>query len=604
VPAAPRIQDYAVIGDCRSAALVSNRGSIDWLCWPRFDSPPIFGALLDPECGRWELAPEEPYRATRRYIGDTNVLETRFETPGGVLVLDDFMPALSEDEKHHCFVPDHEIVRVARCESGEIALRMVFAPRPDFARRALRTRHAGALGIRIETRRALLSLQTDMPLGDGDGDGSPARAHLRAGEAFHFSFTFADVWPAVLPPVGSWTRDTMDRTLAWWRSWVSRLRYDGPVREAVVRSALALRLLVFAPSGAVVAAPTTSLPERVGGDLNWDYRYCWLRDASLTVRALYALGYPDESEAFVSWMMHSTRLTRPRLRILYDVHGNSPGDERALGQLSGYEGSRPVRIGNAAGRQLQLDVYGEVIDALSFLIHQGHGLDHETRRMLRRFGEHVCRHWQEPDDGLWEPRSGRKYNTHSRVLCWTALDRLVSLCDEGRLGRAPPVSDFARCREAIRRDLADNAWNDALASYVSTAFGDDVDTSLLLLPKYGFEAADSPRMKGTYRRVRERLGAGGALLYRYRTGESPGEGAFGICSFWGAEYLAMGGGTREEARDALEELCGYANDVGLFAEQIDPASGDALGNFPQAFTHVGLISAALALSRRAEHAPR
>jgi GH15 family glucan-1,4-alpha-glucosidase len=526
------------------------------------------------------------------------VLETRFETPSGVLVLEDFMPAISPDEKRRVLVADHEIVRIARCESGDVDLHMVFDPRPDYGRSVPRVRHAGPLGIRIETNEGLLALRTDMPLDHLDG--RPLQARLRAGQTFHFSLTFAHRWIAILPPLGSWTRETMARTLRWWQTWASRIRYDGPARDAVVRSALALRLLVYAPSGAVVAAPTTSLPERPGGDLNWDYRYCWLRDASLTVRALFALGYPEEADAFVSWMLHSTRLSRPELRVLYDVHGNRPQRERILDDLGGYATSRPVRVGNAADHQLQLDVYGEVIDAAAFSVRQGGRFDRATQRMLRAFGEYVCKNWDRADEGIWEPRSGKRPRTHSRVLCWTALDRLLRLQDSGCL-RGLPASKFEWNRDAIRHEVLNQAWNDKLASYVSTLGGTDVDASLLLLPWYGFEPADSPRMRQTYRRIRERLGASGHLLYRYRTDESPGEGAFAICSFWGAEYLAMGGASVEEARKAFEELCGRGNDVGLFAEAVDPGSGDALGNFPQAFTHLALISAALTLSERLEN---
>jgi GH15 family glucan-1,4-alpha-glucosidase len=591
------IHDHAIIGDGRSAALVSLGGSIDWLCWPRFDSASVFGAILDDAAGQWTVAPASPVRSQRRYVGDTNVLETRFVTPAGTLVLTDFMPVASEEERRRLLLPDHAILRLATCERGEVELETVYAPRPDYGRERPRLRDAGPLGLRVETGAGLLTLRAGLPLRIEDGTRATGRIRLRAGEECQLALTLASEWPAILPPLGEPSREALARTVRWWSRWAARVRYDGPARDAVVRSALALRLLVYAPSGAVIAAPTTSLPERVGGDLNWDYRFCWLRDAALTVRALFGLGFAEEAEAFVSWLLHSTRLTQPELQVLYDVHGNQPAPERALQHLAGHRGSRPVRIGNGAADQLQLDVYGEVIDAVAHFVRSGGTLDRETRRMLCAFGEYVCQNWQRPDEGIWEPRSGAGHNTHSRVLCWTALDRLLELHEKGHL-RAAPVELFERNRAAIRRDVEERAWNPDLGSYASRLGGAELDAALLLIPWYGFEDAGSPRMRATYRSIRERLGARDGLLYRYRSDDSPGEGAFGVCSFWGAEVLALGAGTVPEAQDTFQRLCGLANDVGLFAEEIDPVTGEAVGNFPQAFTHVGLINAALSLEKR------
>jgi GH15 family glucan-1,4-alpha-glucosidase len=592
----PRIQDYAIIGDCRSSALVSNRGSIDWLSWPRFDSPAIFAALLDEHRGgRWSLAPAAPFRTTRRYIEDTNVLETRFETDAGALVTTDFMPARSEEWKRHTMTPDHEIVRVVRCERGEFDVDHMFDPKPGFGERPTRIHDAGALGLRIDAEPGLLVLRTDMPRNGADP--RCGRTRIRAGETWHFSLTFSDDWPAILPPLGEFTEETIDRSIAWWRAWTSQVRYHGPARGAVVRSALALRLLMYAPSGAVIAAATTSLPERVGGDLNWDYRFCWLRDASFTVRALLGLGFRQEAEAFVSWLLHATRLTQPRLSILYDVHGRIPKHERTLDEFDGYAHSRPVRIGNSATEQLQLDVYGEVIHAAAQFVREGGDLDWETGRLLTQWCVWICKNWQRPDEGIWEPRSGKRHNTHSRLLAWTALDTLLDLDREVHL-RGLPREKAEENRALIRREIEERAWNAERGSYASTIDGSGLDATLLLLPWYGFESAASQRMRQTYESVRRGLGAGDGLLCRYRTGDSPGEGAFGICGFWAAEFLALGGGTSEEACVLFERLCRYANDVGLFAEEIDPRTGDALGNFPQAFTHVGLINAALTLERR------
>ncbi len=590
------IEHHALIGDCRSAALVSKRGTIDWLCWPRFDSPAVFGALLDDRAGHWSLCPTTPFESSQSYLDGTNVLETRFVTGSGVLVVTDLMPIASEQDKHRFLLGEHEILRVVRCERGEVELQTLLRARPEYGLEAARLRDAGKMGIRIETRQGLMVLRSDLPLSITE-DQVRGCATLRAGEQAHLSLVLAYDWPAILPPLGDWSKQCVERSARWWRAWLSRLTYDGPSRTAVERSALVLKLMVFAPSGAVVAAPTTSLPERVGADLNWDYRFCWLRDASLTVRALFGLGFYEEAETFVSWLLHSTRLSQPELSILYDVYGNSPESERELAELSGYRGSRPVRVGNAATDQLQLDVYGEVIDAVAQFVCKGGRLDRETERMLRAFGEHVCRHWQQPDEGIWEPRSGKQHNTHSRVLCWAALDKLLKLHQNGHL-RSAPGELFAKNRALIRKQVEERAWNPRLQSYTAQLDGDKLDASTLLLSWYGFEPAASKRMRLTYARIRERLGAGEGLLYRYRLTETPEEAAFGICSFWGAEYLALGGGTHDEARELFGILCGYANEVGLYAEEIDPATGDAVGNFPQAFTHVGLINAALSLSER------
>jgi GH15 family glucan-1,4-alpha-glucosidase len=590
------IKDYAAIGDCRSAALVSRTGSIDWLCWPRFDSPSLFGALLDDRAGHWRIAPVPPGSSRRRYLERTNVVETTFDSDGGTLVLTDLMPVASEQEKREILVADHEILRVARCTRGELEVEMVLEPRPGYGRERPQLRDAGKLGVRLATAEGLLVLRAGAPLTVTDGR-AHARLRLRAGQTLHASLTFAGEGPAVLPPLGDWSERALARTVAWWQRWASRLANDGPAAAAVVRSALALKLLCYAPSGAVVAAPTTSLPERVGGDLNWDYRYCWLRDAALTVRALFGLGFDDEAATFVSWMVHSTWLTQPEAKVLYDVHGKRPQTEWIVTELSGHLGSRPVRVGNAATDQFQLDVYGEIIDAVAQLSRRGGVLDRDTQATLRGFGQFVCRNWRQPDEGIWEPRSGRAHNTHSRVLCWTALERLIALHEAGHLARAP-IDTFKTNRALIRREVEDRGWNARLGSYVSRLDGDDVDAALLMLSWYGFEPAASARMRGTYACIRDRLGAGDGLLYRYRTEDSPGEGAFGICSFWGVEYLATSGAPIDEVQRVFEGLCRRANDVGLFAEEIDPATGQPLGNFPQAFTHVGLINAALSLQQR------
>jgi GH15 family glucan-1,4-alpha-glucosidase len=590
------IRDYAIIGDCRSAALVSRFGSIDWLCWPRFDSSSCFAAILDPSRGgRWRIAPAQPFRSQRKYLEGSNVLETVFETETGAIQILDAMSIASEKEESELFLPEHEIVRRVECIRGEVELETIFEPRPRYATAGFRLRHRGKLGFWVDMDSESLILRSDALLGV-QGNGVVGRQRLRQGEALSFSMSFSRDAPAELQPLEC-VRESLERSNSWWTNWIGQVKYEGPYRDAVLRSALALKLLTYGPSGAIIAAPTTSLPERIGGDLNWDYRYCWLRDASFTIRALFGLGYAEEASAFLGWLLHTTRLKSPYLRILYDVFGNSPKREKVLPQFSGYLDSRPVRVGNAAESQLQLDVYGEVIDAAVRFIRAGGRFDSETRTMLRNFGLYVCNHWNEPDEGIWEPRFGRLPHTHSRLLCWVALDGLLELEWKGHLRRTP-TDLFRQTRDAIRREITVHSWNEQLRSYVQIPGTEEVDCSLLALALYGFEPASSPRMRSTYEQIRKTLGAQHGLLYRNKGLAARGEGAFGLCSFWAAHYLAIGGGTFEEAKEVFEATLGYANDVGLFAEEIDPSTGEPLGNFPQGFTHLGLINAALSLHER------
>lgn len=587
----PQIGDYGIIGDCRSAALVSRSGSIDWLCWPRFDSAAIFSGILDRRRGgHWKLAPQGPHRSERRYVPESNVLETRFRTSSGSAVLTDLMPV--RDSAHEGMVPDHELVRRFLCTDGEINVETELVLRPNYGEWIPRIESVGKLGYRIPCGRAMAWLRASVPLEIGDGF-VHLRTRVRAGESLLFSLSYSEEAPAALAPLEH-IPQRIDWTVDWWRRWAAQTAYKGEFREQVVRSALALKLLIFAPSGAIVAAPTTSLPEHIGGGLNWDYRYCWLRDASLTIRALLELGFWDEASSFLDWMLHATRLTQPELRILYTVFGNPAPRERKLERLEGYRGSRPVRIGNAARDQLQLDVYGEVIDAAAQYAFHGGELDREMQKVLIGIGDYAAEHWDLPDEGIWEPRTGRRHHTHSRLLMWTALDRLISLCRQGKIERKP--KHYQPVAAAIHREIENRSWNQRLASYVSELDGDELDGSLLLLSWYGFEKADCPRMRSTYQAICQQLGTRDGLFYRYRTGEP--EGTFALCSFWAAEYLALGGGTVEEARDLLRRLIAYQNDLGLYGEEIDAASGQALGNFPQAFTHVGLIGAALSIEQR------
>jgi GH15 family glucan-1,4-alpha-glucosidase len=595
-----RIQDYGIIGDSRAAALVSTHGSMDWLCWPRFDSPAIFAALLDPKVGgHWRILPLQADRVERRYVEETNILETRFHCASGTAVATDLMPVASEEYKRGVLLPDHEILRQIECTQGEVQVEFDFRPRADYGQESVQMREAGKLGLRMEVGTGVLWLRSSIPL-VLHGDSASVVAHLRPGETLQFSLTYAEEAPAVLPPLGKWIQEAIGRSVAWWQQWARRAKYEGPYRAAVVRSALALKLLTYAPSGAIVAAATSSLPERLGADLNWDYRYCWLRDASLTMRVLLGLGYREEADAFLGWLLETTGLTQPELRILYTVYGEATTSEHQLDYLCGYAKSRPVRVGNAAWNQLQLDVCGEVVDAAAQCVYDGAIIDRDMQRVLVDIGEYVARNWQRPDEGIWEPRNGRQHHTHSRVLCWTALDRIVRLSEKGVL-RTVRQDDFQLIREQIAREVKERAWNKRLRSYVSVLDGGEVDASLLQLSWYGFEEAGSERMKETYRLIRERLRAGRNLLYRYLT--NPPEGAFGLCSFWEVEYMALGGGTLDEAHSLFRQLLSYANDLGLFAEEIDPETGEPLGNFPQAFTHVGLISAALTIQQQEEGQP-
>ncbi len=593
-----RIKDYALLGDSLSAALVSKAGGIDWLCWPRFDSPSVFGAILGERAGTWRISPCAPARVSRRYLPGTNVLETRFDGDTGAVVLTDVMAVASEDDRRRMRIPEREIVRIVQCVAGEVEMKGFFDPRPAYGGERAVFEDRGPLGLRVETPDGLLTLRTDQPRSARDPhDVRRLRFRLRAGEEACFSLTFSSDGPAVLAPVREGARAALERSLAWWRAWTSNFHFEGPQRELVERSALALRLLFYAPSGAMVAAPTTSLPERIGGDLNWDYRFCWLRDASLTVRAFLGLGCLEEADAFLSWMLHATRLTWPELRILYDVTGRAPRPERTLDALPGHARSRPVRIGNAAADQLQLDVYGEVIEAAARFSAAGGTFDRTMEKMLCAFARWVAANWGRPDDGIWEPRTGKQHNTHSRLMCWTALTNVLAMSERGVL-RGVPHAELENARAAIRGDIEAHAWNPRRGSYVATLEGDDLDASLLLLAHHGFEDACSERMQATFAAIDRELGAGDGLLRRYDPKDPRwAEGTFGICAFWAVEYLAMAGRI-DEAIARFDRLCRFANDVGLFAEEIDPRTGDALGNFPQGFTHVGLVNAALTIAER------
>ena len=421
------IADYAVIGNCRTAALVSREGSVDWLCLPRFDSPSVFGAILDGDRGgRFSVRPAGALQGvSRRYLLGTNVLETTFAAAAGRVRLTDVMTAPGDGTRPE-LRPAHEIVRRVEVLEGAADVEVLFDPRPGYGQRALRLRQAGALGFLCSWGSEAIVLRSEIPLRPDGRGGLHGTSRLHAGERCFVVLGYDKQVPSVVPALGEAAERAIDLSACWWRDWSRALTYDGPYRDAVLRSALTLKLMTFAPSGAIVAAPTTSLPEAIGGDRNWDYRYCWLRDASLTLRALFDTGFTAEADGFLSWMLHATRLTWPRLQILYDVYGRTRLEERELRHLAGYAGSRPVRIGNGAAGQLQLDVYGEVVDAVYGYVCHGGRLDRAAGRMVAGLGRTVARSWREPDEGIWETRGGRRHHTLSRVMCWVAVDRLIT----------------------------------------------------------------------------------------------------------------------------------------------------------------------------------
>jgi GH15 family glucan-1,4-alpha-glucosidase len=598
----PKIQDYAIIGDGRSAALISASGSIDWLCWPRFDSASIFAAVLDPQIGgHWSIRPLQDSEISRRYIHNTNVLETEFSTASGKIVLTDFMPVTSEEQKKKRLWPEHELVRQVKCTEGEVQLIIDVNPRLNYGRVVARIKDRDKLGWTIDIGTAMFMLQSEIKLA-GRGDSLAANVTLKGGETITFSFSHSAEAPAVIPPLGELVTEKLSLTINWWQSWAAQSNYRGPYERQVVRSALVLKLLSYAPSGAIVAAPTTSLPESIGGDSNWDYRFAWLRDAAFTVHALFGLGYKDDAEAFVDWLLHATRLTRPELRTIYDVFGEHPPREHELSHLHGYAGSRPVRVGNAASEQLQLDVYGEVVEAVSHFIGKNERLDRDMQKLLRQCAEYVCEHWHEPDNGMWEYRDKRQHYTHSRLMCWVALDRILGMQARSQISGI----DVEKCeaeRARIDEEIETHAWNPKLQAYVQTCGGDKLDASALLLAYHGFREASSRRMQQTHERIREKLVPRLGLVYRNERSLELGEGAFALCSFWEADFLARAGNL-EEAHGVFEAALDYANDVDLFAEEIEPETGDSLGNFPQAFTHLGVINAALSLRDSEKHGHR
>ena len=591
------IADYAIIGCTRSAALISSDGSIDWLCWPRFDSPSLFARLLDHDRGGYfAIRPIGEFRSKRRYLDDTNVLETTFETAAGEVRLLDLMPVMREEQKRRRLAPFRQLLRRVECVSGDVEMEARFSPRANYGRSVSDLSHRGD-SICCEQIPTVLHLRSDVRF-DLDGPDGATRFMIRKGERHDFALAFEDRDPAVFPNIGDQATEEIERTIDFWREWSLQCSYHGEYRAPLLRSALVLKLLAYAPSGAIVAAPTTSLPERLGGVRNWDYRFCWLRDASFTVAALDHCGFTTEGGAFVDWILYATRLTHPRLQILYDVFGEPRITEKTIDHFEGYECSKPVRIGNGAHDQVQLDIYGEVLGAVEEHLEPGRPLYRDVRQMLCRLADLVAERWREPDNGIWEKRGDRKQHVHAKVMAWAALDSAARLAENNYIP-GNNLDVWRRAKEEIRQTVLEQGFNAALGSFVSIFGSDELDSSLLYLSRVGFLEPDDPRILGTIDAIRQRLGRDD-LLYRYQLdtedGLPPGEGAFLACSFWLVEALALGGRV-DEARQLYDKLLGRCNDVGLYSEEIDVESGALLGNFPQALTHIGMMNAALCLDR-------
>jgi GH15 family glucan-1,4-alpha-glucosidase len=588
------IRDYAAIGDGRTVALVGLDGSIDWLCLPNVDSGAVFARLLDAERGgSFQLAPTEPFEAERRYEENSNVLQTTFRTTSGTARVTDAM-TLAPGE---VLVPQREIVRKIECLSGSTALAWSIEPRFFFGRKRTRIERRGKRLIACSRAEALVL----GAWGSGEPRVSDSRIdgelRLRQGEGALLSLTAAHHEPAFLPGRDD-TEHRLGHTQEFWPRWIGKARYEGRWREAVLRSALVLKLLVFAPSGAIVAAPTTSLPEWIGGERNWDYRFTWLRDATYTLNALQTLGYEDEAHAFLWWLMHATRLTAPRLQVLYRVDGGVEADEKTLGGLGGYRGSSPVRAGNGAAKQVQLDTYGAVMHAIWLHAHYHGDLGGETGRAIAAIADYVAEVWRRPDSGIWEVRSDEKNFIQSKAMCWVALDRAARLAEDGLI---PNRSGRWRSEaEEIRAFIDEGGWDEERGSYVRAVELREVDASLLTLSLMDYAPADDPKLRGTIEAVRRELTTG-PLVSRYRgeDGLSGDEGHFLACSFWLADTLARSGQI-DEATELMDQLADLANDVGLYAEEIDGESGAFLGNFPQGLTHLALIGAAVSIANAEE----
>jgi len=583
------IEDYALIGDTQTAALVGRDGSIDWLCLPRFDSPACFASLLgDASHGRWLIGPVEPVIASRRnYRGNSLVLETEFTTASGTVRLVDCMPPRDR-------TPD--LVRIVEGVSGEVEIRMELIVRFDYGSIVPWVRRIDGLWRAIGGPDAV-SLYSSVPI-RGEDLTTTARFTVKPGEPVEFLLVWHPSHETVARQIDP--GPAVEETCAWWEQWCEQSTYEGEWRADVLRSLIVLKALTFEPTGGIVAAATTSLPEQIGGVRNWDYRICWLRDATFTLYSLMSCGFTSEATAWRAWLLRAVAGDPADLQTMYGPSGERRLTELTLDWLPGYEGSRPVRIGNAAVDQLQLDVYGEVMDALYVALRAGVEPDTAAWAVQRLLIEYLEKAWREPDEGIWEVRGPRRHFTHSKVMTWVAVDRALKMA--ANYGFEGPLERWQALRDEIHADVCRHGFNPSRNAFTQYYGGTELDASLLLVPLVGFLPPDDPRVAGTTAAIERELMEGGFVM-RYRTatapkvdGLPPGEGAFLPCTYWLCDNYAITG-RMDEARTLFHRLLALRNDVGLLAEQYDPVSKRLLGNFPQAFSHVSLVNTALNLTR-------
>jgi GH15 family glucan-1,4-alpha-glucosidase len=593
------IAEYALLSDCRSAALVSRDGSVDWLCLPRFDSPSVFGRLLDERAGHFWIRPAGKAKVTRRYLDQTMVLETTSTTATGTLVVVDAM-ALGRHDRGHRLGEGSPgaLLRRLACTSGQVTVELSYAPRPEYSLvHPLLVQTDG--GLLSRGGADVLALSVPLPL-EVSGSTATARLSLHAGQAIGMALGHARRWE---PPLPLWDQaqiaQRLQDTIAAWRSW-SRLHqsYEGPWRELVHHSGRVLQALTFQPTGAIVAAPTTSLPETVGGTRNWDYRYAWVRDASLTMEALWVAACPHEANRFFDFLAGTapTQLRRGHdLQIMFGIGGEHDLTERELPHLGGWRDSRPVRAGNSAWTQRQLDVYGELLGAAHRLADQLDGLDPATASFLVETADAAMTRWQDTDQGIWEQRGPPRHFLYSKLMCWVALDRAISLAD--RLPAGERVADWSAGRQRLHAAILNQGWSETAGAFTQAFGSHDLDAASLMLAITGFLPAHDPRMKATIDAIAARLTDQRGLVWRYRShdGLQGQEGTFLLCTFWLAHAQALAGEV-QQATTTFQTAITYANDVGLLAEEVDPASGQLLGNYPQAFSHIGLVNAAWAIT--------